>query len=243
MPTKTDHIFVIGESADGQTLVKRRDYDLTGVLDEATERITSALPDFSGRIWFVSKKNGKVGTLDRKTGQVKVKTAGRGDRELLRDRQARRLHRLRQAHVPLRRRPRNGRPRDRLEGPLQELRDRQAQPGGRRQRHHADPDGRRLRGDHRQRRADERGRLPARPSTCAGARSGSSARCRSSRRTTGATENSLLAAGRSLIVENNYGYQDPFGPEHRRRHPARLRARRREAQRQRAAGRSGPTGI
>ena len=29
---------------------------------------------------------------------------------------------------------------------------------------------------------------------------------------TGATENSLLGAGRSLIVENNYGYQDPFGP-------------------------------
>ena len=31
-------------------------------------------------------------------------------------------------------------------------------------------------------------------------------------KTTGATENSLLAAHRSLIVENNYGYQDPFGP-------------------------------
>jgi hypothetical protein len=28
-----------------------------------------------------------------------------------------------------------------------------------------------------------------------------------------ATENSLLTAGRSLIVENNYGYQDPFGPQ------------------------------
>jgi hypothetical protein len=27
-----------------------------------------------------------------------------------------------------------------------------------------------------------------------------------------ATENSLIGAGRSLIVENNYGYQDPFGP-------------------------------
>jgi hypothetical protein len=26
-----------------------------------------------------------------------------------------------------------------------------------------------------------------------------------------ATENSLLTAGRALIVENNYGYQDPFG--------------------------------
>ena len=30
----------------------------------------------------------------------------------------------------------------------------------------------------------------------------------------GATENSLIAAGRSLIVENNYGYTDPSA--HRR---------------------------
>jgi hypothetical protein len=28
-----------------------------------------------------------------------------------------------------------------------------------------------------------------------------------------ATENSIITAGRSLIVENNYGYQDPFGPD------------------------------
>ena len=27
-----------------------------------------------------------------------------------------------------------------------------------------------------------------------------------------ATENSLITHGRSLFVENNYGYQDPFGP-------------------------------
>ena len=27
-----------------------------------------------------------------------------------------------------------------------------------------------------------------------------------------ATENSLITARRSLFVENNYGYQDPFGP-------------------------------
>ena len=27
-----------------------------------------------------------------------------------------------------------------------------------------------------------------------------------------ATENSLIGSGRSLSVENNYGYQDPFGP-------------------------------
>ena len=74
VPTKTDHIFVLGESADGQSLVKQKDYDLTGVLDESVERITSALPDFSGRIWFVSKRNGKIGVLDRTTGEVRVKT-------------------------------------------------------------------------------------------------------------------------------------------------------------------------
>ena len=42
----------------------RRDYDLTGVLDTSTERITSALPDYDGRIWLVTKANGKVVTLD-----------------------------------------------------------------------------------------------------------------------------------------------------------------------------------
>lgn len=70
--TKTDHIFVLSQGADGNTLTLQKDYDLTSVLDEDTERISSALPDFDGRIWFVSKANGKVGTLDRKTGKLKV---------------------------------------------------------------------------------------------------------------------------------------------------------------------------
>jgi hypothetical protein len=39
-------------------MTKVGDYDLTGVLDD-DERISSALPDFQGRIWFVSK-TGKV---------------------------------------------------------------------------------------------------------------------------------------------------------------------------------------
>jgi hypothetical protein len=72
VPTKTDHIFVLAESADGTSLSLARDYDLTSALDTSTERITSALPDFAGRIWFVSKKNGKVGTVDRKTGEIHV---------------------------------------------------------------------------------------------------------------------------------------------------------------------------
>ena len=31
-------------------------------------------------------------------------------------------------------------------------------------------------------------------------------------KTASASENSLTGSGRSLSVENNYGYQDPFGP-------------------------------
>ncbi len=112
VPTKTDHIYVIGQGADGKTLTLERDYDLTSVLDPATERITSALPDFSGRVWFVSKKSGKVGTLDPDTGQLEGEDARRGDRELVRGRRGRRLHRLRPADVPVqgrRQRPPAGR--------------------------------------------------------------------------------------------------------------------------------------
>ena len=72
VPTKTDHINVYNLGADGVTPTLEKDYDLTGVLDEDTERITSALPDFDGLIWWVSKANGKVGTLDPKTGKLKV---------------------------------------------------------------------------------------------------------------------------------------------------------------------------
>jgi hypothetical protein len=72
VPTKTDHIYVLGESADGNSLALRRDYDLTSVLDSANERITSALPDFSGLIWFVTKQNGKVGTLNPDTRTIHV---------------------------------------------------------------------------------------------------------------------------------------------------------------------------
>ncbi len=70
--TKTDHIYRIGFGGDGDTLTVERDYDLTGVLDADTERITSALPDYDGRIWFVSKASAKIGTLDRKTGDLKI---------------------------------------------------------------------------------------------------------------------------------------------------------------------------
>ena len=94
----------------------------------------------TGRIWFVSKQNGKVGTLDPKTGKSKVIRLGRGDRELVRGRRGRRLHRLRQADVPVQG-DENGEAEDRLAGELPELRDRQAEPGRRRLRDDADDHG------------------------------------------------------------------------------------------------------
>ena len=69
--TKTSHLFVLQVSHDGRSITKTHDYDLTSVL-EPDERISSALPDFRGRIWFVSKKNGKVAILNTKTRRIRA---------------------------------------------------------------------------------------------------------------------------------------------------------------------------
>jgi hypothetical protein len=73
--TKTSHLFVLAERDDGHSLVKVADYDLSKVL-KPDQRISSALPDFQGRIWFVSKKDGVIGVLDRRTGKIKKITLG-----------------------------------------------------------------------------------------------------------------------------------------------------------------------
>ena len=70
--TRTSHLFVLHVSPDGRSITKVGDYDLTASLKD-DERITSALPDFKGRIWFVSKKNGTVGILNPRTRTIRVK--------------------------------------------------------------------------------------------------------------------------------------------------------------------------
>ena len=209
VPTKTDHIYVIGQGADGKTLTLERDYDLTSVLDPATERITSALPDFSGRVWFVSKKSGKVGTLDPDTGQLKVKTLGEeiensfavgedgvyivSDRRMYRFKAggSGRPRVIWQAHYrnsgivkPSQVNAGSGTTPTIMDNGYVAITD------------NADPmnvviyrTARKLRGEKR--------KVCEQPVFGVGG---------------SATENSLLTAGRSLIVENNYGYQDPFGP-------------------------------
>jgi hypothetical protein len=68
---------VIG-AADGRVLVFAvgsdpilelvGEYDLSATL--AGDRMTSVLPDWQGRLWFVSRYNGVVGTLDLETGAI-----------------------------------------------------------------------------------------------------------------------------------------------------------------------------
>jgi hypothetical protein len=68
IPTTTRHVFVIAETA-GPAFRQVADYDLTGGCPQ-TDKITSALPDSGGRLWFASF-NGWVGTVDPATGVVR----------------------------------------------------------------------------------------------------------------------------------------------------------------------------
>jgi hypothetical protein len=66
---------VIGEHGSGFALV--RDYDLSGVL-HSDEQITSALPDSNGLLWVVTKTDGVVATLNLQTGLVHSVRLGSG---------------------------------------------------------------------------------------------------------------------------------------------------------------------
>ena len=67
-PTYTRHLYVIGET-DGPGFELQHDYDLTSVVPQG-DKIISALPDWSGRIWFASTA-GVVGFVDPASGAVK----------------------------------------------------------------------------------------------------------------------------------------------------------------------------
>lgn len=206
--TKTSHVFVLKVSRDGRSIRKVRDYDLTGVLDP-DERISSALPDFRGRIWFVSKKNGKVGILDPRTRRIRLVRLGEDiqnsftvDRSAVYVVSSRGMYRFS---------ARNGRPRvdwrvryrnsgivkpgqaDAGSGTTPTL----MQGGYVAITDNADPMNVVVYRKARRLRRGQRRIVCEIPVFDKGA---------------SATENSLITAGRSLFVENNYGYQDPFGP-------------------------------
>ena len=66
-PTTTRHILVIRET-DGPGFALARDIDLTGHL-ASDHKIISALPDWDGRLWFASTQ-GVVGFVGRDDGEV-----------------------------------------------------------------------------------------------------------------------------------------------------------------------------
>ena len=208
--TKTDHIFVINEGPDGNTLTLESDYDLTCVLDVNTERITSALPDFNGLLWFISKANGKVGTLNFETGALKVKTTGEEIENsfavgedgvyIVSDKQMYRFKATKNGTPkvvwkagyknsgivkPSMVNAGSGTTPTIMDNGLVAIAD------------NADPMNIVVYRTEKKLKKGEKRKVCQQPVFGMGA---------------SATENSLMTAGRSLVVENNYGYQDPFGP-------------------------------
>jgi hypothetical protein len=74
--TTTHHIWVIAETGSpGFRLV--HDYSLTSVLS-SRENLTSALPDSNGLLWFVTRTDGVVGTLSFRSGRIHAMRLGNG---------------------------------------------------------------------------------------------------------------------------------------------------------------------
>jgi hypothetical protein len=53
----------------GDSLVHQKTYDLSSVI-AADDQLNSALPDWSGRLWFVSREHGVVGDVDPASGRI-----------------------------------------------------------------------------------------------------------------------------------------------------------------------------
>jgi len=60
-------VFALNSAGDGFDVLHT--YDLTSTLDYG-ERLSSVLPDWNGNYWFVSKARGKIGWINRTTGDV-----------------------------------------------------------------------------------------------------------------------------------------------------------------------------
>jgi hypothetical protein len=207
--TKTNHLFVLRAAGDGRSFRMLDDYDLTRVV-VGDERITSALPDFRGRIWFVTKANGKVGVLNTRTRRIRIMRTGEEiENSFTIDRDA--VYIVSDRHMYRFSAGRDGRPRvdwrvryrnSGIVKPSQVNAGSGTTPTILPRGYVAITDN-----------ADPMNVVVYRTARRLGRRQ---------RRTVcevpvfdrgaSATENSIIGSGRSLIVENNYGYQNPFGP-------------------------------
>jgi hypothetical protein len=69
LPTSQRHVLIA--SVSGATFSVDRDFDLTGKIAPG-DGIVSVLPDWSGRLWFVTR-SGQVGTINRSSGAVRTR--------------------------------------------------------------------------------------------------------------------------------------------------------------------------
>ena len=206
---KTNQLLVLRQSDDSRSLTKVAEYDLTSALTD-DEKVTSALPDYKGRIWFVSKQNGKVGVLNTRTRRINVLRLGEEvqnsfavDRKGVYIASDKRMYRFWT--------DRRGKPRVQWSAVYENsgiVKPSQVNAGTGTTptimkggyvaiTDNADPMNVVVYRTARKLRRGQRREVCAVPVFEKGA---------------SATENSLMTAGRSLFVENNYGYQDPFGP-------------------------------
>ena len=72
--TADGHIWIVGQTHSPAGFVLEEDIDLTGAL--AGDRVTSVLPDWSGRLWFVGRYTGVVGLVEPGTGTIRSTTLG-----------------------------------------------------------------------------------------------------------------------------------------------------------------------
>ncbi|MCW2991954.1 MAG: hypothetical protein JWM73_2548 [Solirubrobacterales bacterium] len=207
--TKTSHLLVLQVAPDGKAITPVQDYDLTSVLD-SDQRITSALPDFQGRIWFVSKKGGTIGILDPKSRKLtSIKLGEEIENSFTIDRDAvyivsdKRMYRFGVG--------KDGKPKVQWKVTYANsgiVKPSQVDAGSGTTptitnggfvaiTDNADPMNVVVYRTARKLRKGQKRTVCAIPVFDKGA---------------SATENSLIAAGRAFFVENNYGYQDPFGP-------------------------------
>jgi outer membrane protein assembly factor BamB len=205
--TKTNHLMVIGEQPQTGQLTLRADYDLSRAIT-GDERITSALPDFDGNLWFVSKQDGKVGVLDRRSGHVAVVRLGEEiensfavDRDAVYIVSDKRMYRFSvrdgAPHVDWRVTYANSA----IAKPGQVDAGSGTTPTIMRGGYVAITDN-----------ADPMNVVVYRTTLHLHGQRRVVCQVPVFDRGASATENSLITAGRSLFVENNYGYQDPFGP-------------------------------
>jgi hypothetical protein len=74
LPTTNGHIFVVGVNQKEPGFELRKDYDLSGSI-ALGDKVFTALPDWSGRIWFGSTR-GVVGFIDPASGKIATADTG-----------------------------------------------------------------------------------------------------------------------------------------------------------------------